>query len=294
MSDNHLTCAECDELFPGYFEGELEAARRGMIDAHAASCARCQRLIRDFDAIRREAAALPELVPSHDLWKGIEARIQSRVVSIGERRDGRGISRRLIGLAAAALVVVSSSLTYLVTKGGGDSPARPVRVVEQPRDVPVAGSTDEIGSPASSSVEPATAPSAEAEAKAAGATPPEAPAPKTVPTRQPSAGRTNTRVGAAKTSLASTAVAPKSPSELAIAPEIAKLQQVIRQRRDQLDPATVRIVEDNLNLIDAAVKQAEAALARDPGSGFLTDQLDNALQKKVQLLRTAALLPSRS
>jgi len=43
-----------------------------------------------------------------------------------------------------------------------------------------------------------------------------------------------------------------------------------------------------------AVKQARAALQRDPASGFLTEQLDNALQKKAELLRTVALLPSRS
>jgi len=42
------------------------------------------------------------------------------------------------------------------------------------------------------------------------------------------------------------------------------------------------------------VKQARAALARDPASGFLTGQLDAVLQKKVELLRTVALLPSRS
>jgi len=44
--------------------------------------------------------------------------------------------------------------------------------------------------------------------------------------------------------------------------------------------------------IDAAVKQSRAALAKDPKSGFLTDQLNNALDKKVELLRTVALLPS--
>jgi hypothetical protein len=56
----------------------------------------------------------------------------------------------------------------------------------------------------------------------------------------------------------------------------------------------VKIVEDNLALIDAAVKQARDALQRDPASGFLTEQLDNALQKKIELLRTVTALPSRS
>ena len=95
------------------------------------------------------------------------------------------------------------------------------------------------------------------------------------------------------TSLASNAAAPTA-SELALAPEIAQLQKTLRQRRDQLDPETVRVVEDNLKLIDLAVSQAKAALRKDPASGFLNEQLDGALQKKVELLRTVALLPSRT
>ena len=85
-----------------------------------------------------------------------------------------------------------------------------------------------------------------------------------------------------------------SASEAALSGEIGELQTLLKQKRSQLDPATVQVVEDNLNLIDVAVKQARAALAKDPASGFLNERLDNALQKKVELLRTAALLPSKS
>lgn len=83
-----------------------------------------------------------------------------------------------------------------------------------------------------------------------------------------------------------------SASEIAFTGEITQLQAVLTERRSQLDPETVKVVEDNLKLIDTAVKRARSALEKDPASGFLTRQLDNALQKKVELLRTAALLPS--
>ena len=83
-------------------------------------------------------------------------------------------------------------------------------------------------------------------------------------------------------------------TELPYDGEIRRLQSALVERRTQLDPATVRIVEDNLKLIDTAVRQARAALARDPASGFLSGQLNNALEKKIELLRTAALLPSRT
>ena len=54
----------------------------------------------------------------------------------------------------------------------------------------------------------------------------------------------------------------------------------------------MRVVEENLAIIDAAVSQARAAVARGPGSGFLTGKLESALNKKVQLLRTVALIRS--
>ena len=62
MTDNQiLTCAECDELFLDYFEGEVNAATCSMVDAHASSCARCQGLIRDLTGITDAAANLPVL-----------------------------------------------------------------------------------------------------------------------------------------------------------------------------------------------------------------------------------------
>ena len=108
--------------------------------------------------------------------------------------------------------------------------------------------------------------------------------------RQPSFG--GTASGTSRNSLAANRAT--TAGEKAIAPEIEQLQALLKERRDQLDPSTVKIVEDNLALIDAAVKQAREALMKDPASGFLTQQLDGALQKKVQLLRTVATLPSRS
>jgi hypothetical protein len=47
----------------------------------------------------------------------------------------------------------------------------------------------------------------------------------------------------------------------------------------------------NLVIIDAAIAQSRAALARDPHSPFLGDQLTRALGQKVELLRTVALMP---
>jgi hypothetical protein len=278
MTEKLLTCAECDELFLDYFEGELTDATRSTVEAHASTCARCQGLIRDLRGITDAASKLPVLEPSRDLWKGIEARIEPAVVPISYRREGIHLSRRMIGLAAAMLIVVSSSVTYVATR---NTTKRPARVVTNPSDVFVPGASNEIGTTAPVVIDPAPAP----ETSSAPRT--ESPAPAS---NRPSIGRSPS-VAPRNLNVANK---PLSAAETALAPEIVQLQQMLKQRRDKLDPSTIKVVEDNLALIDAAVKQARAALMHDPASGFLTEQLDNALQKKVELLRTVALLPSRS
>jgi hypothetical protein len=281
MTEKHLTCAECDELFLEYFEGELDAARRTMVEAHASSCARCQSLIRDLRGITEAAANLPVLEPSRDLWKGIEARIEPAVVPITYRREGIHLSRRVIGLAAAALIVVSSSVTYVATR----NTKRIRTVVENPSDI--IRQSEEIGSkePVVAPLEPTPSPEA---------APVEVPSAPRVTSPAPKASRPSVGSAPRSPSTALASNAPRTAAEAALAPEIVQLQSVLKQRRSQLDPSTIKVVEDNLALIDAAVKQARAALMRDPASGFLTERLDNALQKKVELLRTVALLPSRS
>jgi hypothetical protein len=75
--------------------------------------------------------------------------------------------------------------------------------------------------------------------------------------------------------------------------EIGQLRSVLERRRAELDPATVAILEHNLDVIDQAIDQSRAAIARDPANQFLTEQLNATLGKKVELLRTAAMLPAR-
>ena len=76
--------------------------------------------------------------------------------------------------------------------------------------------------------------------------------------------------------------------------EIAHLQTIVQDRRSLLDTATIAVVQRNLGIIDSAIAQSRAALAADPASRFLNDQLNSVLGQKVELLRTVALLPART
>lgn len=69
---------------------------------------------------------------------------------------------------------------------------------------------------------------------------------------------------------------------------VADLERVLEERRSQLDPATVRVLDENLAVIDQAIAEAYAALVRDPASQYLSQHLAETMWRKVRLLRRAA------
>ena len=53
-------------------------------------------------------------------------------------------------------------------------------------------------------------------------------------------------------------------------------------------------IKKNLKLIDQAIAESRSALAADPASTFLAGRLNHAYGTKLELLRSAAMLPSRT
>jgi hypothetical protein len=111
-----MTCEHVDSVLSAWFEGDLGAAERGAVDAHLRECLRCASVVRDLEVIRRDAAKLPAMAPSRDLWEGIAARIEAPVIEL-KTRQAPAAPRRNWQMAAAAVVLmaVSSGVTYLVT-----------------------------------------------------------------------------------------------------------------------------------------------------------------------------------
>lgn len=70
--------------------------------------------------------------------------------------------------------------------------------------------------------------------------------------------------------------------------EVEELEMLLRKSRSTLAPETVRILEENLAIINRAIGEAQAALADDPNSGMLVDLLRSAYERKLELLRQAA------
>jgi hypothetical protein len=71
---------------------------------------------------------------------------------------------------------------------------------------------------------------------------------------------------------------------------VADLERVLRDQRDQLNPRTVQVLERNLQIIDEAIREARAALENDPANALLNAHLAGARQRKLNLLRQAALI----
>ncbi|HSG82900.1 MAG TPA: zf-HC2 domain-containing protein [Gemmatimonadota bacterium] len=69
---------------------------------------------------------------------------------------------------------------------------------------------------------------------------------------------------------------------------IVELQRVLDANRDQLDTTTVRVIEENLRIIDRAIAQAQQAIALDPASSYLHEYLAGTLRQKLEFLRQAA------
>ena len=278
MTNSNLTCEAFDAALPDYLEGTLDDSLRAAVEMHLRECVRCAGLVRDIENIRKEAAALPDLVPSRDLWEGIDARIAAPVIPL-PARPGR--QRRFVpawmGVAAAALIVTTAGITYLLTARSLRSSAEG-QVGQTPLPQNVAqgapGANGKVLKPAGSvvvaenPVNPGDRP--------AGFTGSAATQPATVPVRVASRDQQN----------------EVAYSDRVYGKEIAALQRIVSQRKTQLDSSTVAIIEKNLQIIDNAIEQSRAALAKDPASLLLSEQLTHALDKKVELLRTAALLPA--
>src|SRR6266571_678154 len=76
---------------------------------------------------------------------------------------------------------------------------------------------------------------------------------------------------------------------------VADLERALEQGRGRLDTATVRVIEQNLSIIDRAIREAQSALAADPGNAYLNLHLAEQMRRKLELLRRAnALAGARS
>ena len=291
-----LDCDGFAAALADYLEGDAPDAVRAAVEAHAETCAECGALLADLRAIPMQAAALPALTPSRDLWSGIAERIDARVLPL-ERPAARTIvpARRSWArpaVAAAALVFATAGITYFATRAQYEARTVASQTAVRSR------ARESVTSPQPQvlAVTPPTPPSpdnggattmGQPNAQRSGAQAPAAVAPIGAPAgRGAQLVRREVRRGDADSVMSAT--------EPMFDREISKLRTIVKSRRSMLDPRTIAVLEQSIAVIDSAIAQSRSALAKDPASGFLANQLNHSLEKKVELLRTAAMLPART
>ena len=184
-----------------------------------------------------------------------------------EKRWGPG----WVGLAAAALVIVTAGTTLLLAK----------QWLGPARTPNLATDTDarRLSSSKRPSAEPGIAgPSTGREGVASDSS-----------TLMPRSGQLGSPL---MVSAASAPAVTRSPEDVVYDKEIVTLQRIVRRQKPDLDISTVTVIEKNLRTLDAAIAQIRAALKKDPGSSLLGNQASRALEMKVELLRRAAMLRS--
>ncbi len=198
-------------------------------ELHRGNCDECGKLWDELENISAEAARLPLLAPSRDLWDGIEARITTVPRSLPFYRT----QTFRLAIAASLLIAVTSGVTWqLATSNTRQS------VVAQSSSMTV--SDEQTDSDDAAQMHQASF----------------------------------------------------SASVSQMEREIATLQNIMTERRGELDLRTIAVLEANLKLIDTAIEESRAALASDPASQFLSSQFTRAYTSKLTLLRDAATLPT--
>ena len=78
--------------------------------------------------------------------------------------------------------------------------------------------------------------------------------------------------------------------EVRIDSTMAELERALELGQGTLDTSTVRIIRQNLAIVDEAIAQARRALVSDPASVYLNTHLAGTMKRKVELLRLATQL----
>jgi hypothetical protein len=266
-------CDAFAERLTDLLERDVDESTRAALEAHALACADCGALLSDLRKLRIDAANLPLLAPSRNLWEGISQRIDAPVIPLHAGVVDGGSAqmprwRRWASMSAAAglLMAATAASTYYLTMRFRGAPA-PSTVATHPTVVSDTGRA----APESAAV-PAVAIGESVK-------------------RASPVSRQSERLASATPSRL---VSNKPSAEQVYTSEIARLRTIVERRRGQLDPVTIGVIERNLKVIDDAIAQCKLALTKDPASRFLMESLNTAFENKVQLLRTATMLPARS
>jgi anti-sigma factor RsiW len=93
-------------------------------------------------------------------------------------------------------------------------------------------------------------------------------------------------------SASTAAVQPAASNPGASSAAVEDLRRALANQRNDLDPETVRTLEQSLMIIEVAIREGQRALAADPRNPYIRAHLDDTMRRKVELLHRATMLAS--
>ena len=260
-----MTCTDVERVLPELMDGAPDDSFQSAFDLHVKSCLACAELVSDLKLIANEARQLAESEePAERVWVRIAAQLRSEGLirepgstSIPVASSGRRWRAWWLVPVAAAIVAAGS---YIVNHK------------------PAAQMAQQVAPPAQA---PAAAPAQENSPESAAKTPTEstaiAAAPKqTAQTKSAAAAQTSIKTNAAAT-IAKTEVEP-GPNQ-----DDRQFLSMVSTRA----PAQRAAYENQLQAVNADIRQVQEYLQRNPGDADARQQLMDAYQQKALLYQIA-------
>jgi anti-sigma factor RsiW len=278
-----------------YLDDELTPAERAQFEAHVASCAECAATLHQLEQVVGRARSLQPVAPQSDLWQGIAQRITAQAaapIEHGEEPSPEGVvdlrqfaNRKKLRLSFSVPQLAAAGITLMLVSGAAVFLAlRGTRSVQMPGVPTVSGPFAQ-----------ATAPAGATHPSAAPAQPQASSSQQQVAVAAPNAkGQTvaQTRTATDREKRVNAAQVRTVSTEKHYDQAVSDLQTILQNSRRQLDPKTVRALEDNLRLIDKAIADARKALANDSTNVYLNEHLADNMHRKLDLLRRATSIVS--
>ena len=255
-----MTCDEFNTVLPELLDGTVDRATQDRIDAHLLDCAACAALLAELSQIRAQAGKLSLLTPSRDLWDGIESRIEAPVVQLPVHTAH--------SIAGSDVAVIHSAPIQVAALRAPSVTGRARWQLAAAATILVAATAGVTWSVAQRGAGVGTMAIAELQSA-------------------------DTGFAAAMANTQNVRNASRPAVNQTYEGEITTLRKIVDSRRAELDSATIAVIEKNLKLIDDAIAESKAALAKNPSSAFLLDCLTDAYDSKLRTLRAIAAMPQR-
>jgi len=245
---------EWTDKLSDFLDDELTPEERYAVESHLQGCASCAAVLEELKQVVARARTLEGRPPRADLWPEIAARIDRNQEGARPGADVLPMRARAARRVTFTMPQLAAASLLIAAMSGGLVWSLRDRMVNRSAEASRSISSVESSRPTS----PETSPME----------------------REALAERPD--------------VVPVALADAQYDAAVADLERALKQGRGRLDPATITIVEHNLQTIDEAIRQAREALAADPANTYLSGHLVEARRRKLDLLRRATALTSES